>query len=548
MNHWGEPMWLTMYLLREGATPDQSVLRSKARLTNLAARTDDPGIKSVLFIEGEPSVPKWLKDLEALVVAHSDSQEYERPSLGAVVMVESAGRVLAVTFGTGFLALEPSWIERGFGLRVVANAVSAKRLRGVQTRGLASNSRDQHTLLPVDGELSDLQIEVNEDWLRQMSGKASDQDFATTIAGSDSLRIAIPKFNLSKLSTKIDRVLEIYWRDDYRESFSFLDQIVPVDKGTSLIGALDEIVIELLRAGSDEVSFAPPDPFDMETFDHYELTVGYQRHVIADVDHMSVMGVLGELSPGKNPLEDVMVYAMNEDEAPIQRGRRLKSYVKVEVVHEGVNYLLSSGLWFEVEKDFVKRTNAQLAEIEDLTTTLQLPTWDPEFLKNDDKDKSKEGSYNIIASDTLHYSLLDKDLVAFTQYERLEICDLLTPDAEFLCVKAATDSSSLSHLVAQVTNSAHAWEDPDYQSKLAEAWHRIRPKDPPPRREDAKFVLAIATDRPGVINDSLFFFAKVQIAHCAKVVRRAGFKVALARIDVQSCSTAEAGEGSDASV
>ncbi|MFC0623177.1 DUF6119 family protein [Kribbella deserti] len=528
-------MWLTIYLLRNGAVADQSVLRSKATVTNLSFRVDDPKIRNAFFLQGESVVPKWLKDLESLVVANSSSAEYERASLGAVVLVESGDRVVAVTFGTGFLAIEPSWIERGFGLRVVANGVSARRLRGVQTRVIASNSRDQYTLLPVDGELADLRIEVDEDWLRQMSGKATDQDFASTIAGADSLRIAVPKFDLSRLSSKIDKVLEIYSLDDYKEHFSFLDQIVPLDKSNPVVEVLDNAVGELLRDGSTDVSFAPPDPFDMEALDHYELVLGHKdRYSIPDVDHTSVIEAIDALSPEKSPLEDVMVYAVDADGSAIQRGSRLKAYARAEVSHEGNNYLLSSGLWFEVEKNFVKKINADLSDVEDITNDLNLPPWVSEFLKEDEKDKTKEGSYNIITAEDRKYALLDKNLVVFSQYERLEICDLLTPDAELLCVKAATDSSSLSHLVAQVENSARAWEDELYQAKLAEAWGKICPGQAAPARSNAKFVLAIATDRPGSLSESLFFFAKVQVAHCVKAVRRAGFKVALARIEVES--------------
>ncbi|WP_427893485.1 hypothetical protein ACQHIV_11425 [Kribbella sp. GL6] len=49
--------------------------------------------------------------------------------------------------------------------------------------------------------------------------------------------------------------------------------------------------------------------------------------------------------------------------------------------------------------------------------------------------------------------------------------------------------------MAQVENSAHAWDDAAYQVKLATAWRRIESRADVPKRSDAKFVLAIGTDQ-----------------------------------------------------
>ncbi|MEV5961614.1 DUF6119 family protein [Kribbella sp. NPDC051952] len=530
----GGPMRLNMYLLRKDAKGDNSVIRTKAKVKTLTSRTNDLNIAKIFLIEGDSKPPKWLADLDQVAMAHAGDKKYSSLSLGAVILVSAADRLVAVTFGTGFHVLEPSFVERGFGLKVTANIIAADKIKSVQTRGIASNSRDQYTMLPVDGEFSDLNVEVDEEWLRQLSGKATDKGFATTVAGADSLRIAVPDFPLTQITSKVESVLAVYAKDDYKKNFAFLDQITPLDKKDPLIEKLDDEVVKLLRSGSDKLAFSAPDPFDQANLDHYELACGRQgRFVLGSLDSEPVMSVVAGLHSNKNPLTDIDIYALTEDDKPVDRVHPLKSYVMAEISNGGSDYLLSAGLWFEIQKEFRKEVNAKIASIEDITDELALPVWDVSALDDDPSDDTIEGSYNKMVSDKKAYGLLDKDLVYFAQYEKLEICDLLTPKAELLCVKAASNSPSLSHLVAQAINSAKAWGDEKYQSKLSDVWETIRPGDPIPDRGDVTFVLAIATDKSGPLSKSLFFFTKVQIAYCLKEISRSSFGVALARINVK---------------
>ncbi|GAB3861217.1 hypothetical protein GCM10029963_65350 [Micromonospora andamanensis] len=49
---------------------------------------------------------------------------------------------------------------------------------------------------------------------------------------------------------------------------------------------------------------------------------------------------------------------------------------------------------------------------------------------------------------------------------------------------------------------------------------------------DWKIVFAIATDRPGRLADSLFFFSKVNLDLAERAIRGAGLGIALAKIDL----------------
>ncbi|PPF39658.1 DUF6119 family protein [Pseudoclavibacter sp. AY1H1] len=526
-------MRLTMYLLREGADGGKEDLRQRANVRELRVRVRADRLTAYI-VEGDSKAPSWMKELNRIADLDVEHRETLSRSYGAVVFVKTGGRVLAVCFGTGFHAVEPAQIERGFGLRTTANLVAAERVRGAQTRGVASNSRDQKTFLPTDGTFSDLAVEVDEDWLRELSGKSGVPSIATTLAGADSLRITVPEFSLNALPEKADEVFSAYQSDDYKERFAFLGQIAPLDRSDPRIDQLDQLVVEQLSAHEAGISFAMPDPFTQGDLDHYEFALGYQgRYRLEDVLPSAVFKILEQLDKAKNPLVDVKVSALNEDDELVDRVHPLKSYVQTEVQFQGEDFLLSAGLWFAVRKDFSSTVQSQVDRIADLTDELSLPVWDAKVLADDSRDKTAEGSYNIATAETEGYALLDKKLVIFSAYERLEISDLLTPAGQLLCVKSASSSATLSHLVAQAINSAGAWGDVRYQDKLGEAWVSLHGDATSSLgREEAVFVLAIATPKPGPLRESLFFFAKVQVANCARLLERAGFRVALARIEM----------------
>jgi len=481
---------------------------------------------------GKHKQPDWVKEIDQVAELSDEVLAFESQSLGAVLLLLRDSRVFAITFGIGFHAIRPALIERGFGLRVTANVVSEDKVRSAQTRGVARDARDQKTILPVDGQFADLDIEVNEDWLRQLSGTASDKGFGTSISGSDSLRITIPELSIRDIEAKVDEVLLAYQAERYQTVFPFLDQIMPIDKSDPIVEQLDLLATAQLREHEPRITFAAPDPFELDKLDHFEFTANYNRFDVEELDNDAIYAIVDELKPNMDPLSSIHVFAVDSDGSLVDRRRDLKSYVQTEVNHDGANYLLSAGLWFTVRDDFAKSIDDRIDAIPDLSTKLDLPAWDAPTMKADPSDTTSEGSYNIFAAASNGYALMDKKMLYLGPHEKIEICDLLTPDGELLCVKSASSSAMLSHLVAQAVVSSAAWGDPKYQDHLQSFWKGIAVEPEPLARKATTFVLTIATTKPGPLSASLFFFTKVQIANSIDQITRGEFKVALAKIEM----------------
>jgi uncharacterized protein (TIGR04141 family) len=121
---------------------------------------------------------------------------------------------------------------------------------------------------------------------------------------------------------------------------------------------------------------------------------------------------------------------------------------------------------------------------------------------------------------------LDKRLVRGGAHPHgIEICDLLGPGGELICVKRAARSSALSHLFFQAIVAAeHLCDGDSAYRKLLAMLPKSRRKDVP-RRPD--FVFAIQLTKGDLTPDSLFTFSKVALSRAARHLHRLHMTVSL---------------------
>lgn len=527
-------MQITLHLLRTGVEPQRDLLREATRFREVDVHP--PGVEGVvwrLFVRSKPAQrAAWTQNVEPIVVGPSGLNRLKAQSSAGVLLVGIQERVFAVTFGTGHHALEPVTIEPGFGLRVTANVVAQDRVTSANTKGFNQSARSQKTILPAASAFADLGVEPAEEWIRQLSGKVTDSDFAATAAGADSLKLNIREFSLRALPGKLQQILEHYEDDAYRESFPFLDNFTRLAKGNPLVAELDAVAAERVRNRDPELAFAAPDPFEQLAIHHYRLS--YYRY--ADLDELateSVYEVLDTFKQRDDILHRVSVRALNEDDEDVDRTYDLYDYLQVEVEHaDGGRYALTSGSWFRVDRDYLVEVEQYVEGLEDLTDPLGLKDWDPTALKPKKKSDTAEGLYNEGLAKDRKWQLLDKKNLVYSRYRRIEVCDVLTPARELLCVKNATKSSTLSHLFAQGSVSAALMHERKYQDHLMKFMRKIRKDAEYGRREDWTFVYAIATAKPGPLGKSLFFFSKVNLMVNARQIEALGYRVAVAKIQI----------------
>jgi uncharacterized protein (TIGR04141 family) len=521
-------MQLTLYMLRRDLDSAFWGLReSAAEYREVRTRQIGDLDLRLLVHQSDPRPPRWMRDLQSVVEGDALPMSALRNSHGAaLLLIRYRGHRFILAYGTGRFAIERSYTEPRFGLHVVANSVSSDRVISADTRGLVGRGRSQRTVMPSAGPLYELGIETDEELVRLLEGKPA-ADFANAAAGGESLQLKIRGFSLARLQEKLDQIIELYESSRYKESYEFLDYFTPVRReDKALRDALDGATIDLIHQRSDDLAFAPPDILEPLQVNHYVLRCGgYSSDELDELSADAVYDTLEQWSI-EDPLRSVKVDAYDSSGDRVVESYSLLHYIVADIPYDDRRYVLAAGVWIEVDQDYVTAVQRRIDRLPDITRKLRLATWNLNVQEN-------EEAYNHHVGRKRRWKVLDrKNFPIERPNQKVEVCDLLTPDKQLLCVKRMTKSSTLSHLFAQGLVSADLLVNnaDGYQDQVIEYLTELRLGATFGSREDWTVVYAIATSNTARLSKSLYFFSKVGLDRTAKQLRSLGVNVALARV------------------
>lgn len=533
----GDYVQITLYLLRDKATFAKATLRNHHLFVEHGlVPPPDSTMKWRLFVrrsfEHEAS---WFGHLSPIMTAE-DVERVTTKSAGAVLLIHVHERVFAVTFGTGFHAVDHALVEPDFGLRVAANCIDVNGLTLADARGLGKGKRNATSRLAQPGEMFALGLLTDEEWIRRFGGDVNIPGFARSAKGADSLQLSLEDgFGLGDLSAKLRQALDLYQADTYRDSFPFLDYFRrESDKET--LKELDGLIAEAMRQRDQEIGFAVPDDVGL-TADTYRLCHSRRRVDLRELRTEDVYNAIDTVNGWANPLHLVKVEALNLSGEEVRAKEELRRYVVASaqrVVADGhQDYAITAGAWFRVHPGYAKTVDRYLADsIPDITDELGLPQWDDEYLEEHVEGKYGEDRYNRYTCDQRGYALLDRDFYRGQAGERVEICDQLTPDKKLICVKRMDGSDKMSHLFQQGSVSAQMiMGNPAYRAKLMAKLRELDPAAEFGNATDWTIVYAVATSKPGDLKQIMYFFSRAALRSHAQTISVTGIRVAMAKID-----------------
>ncbi|MBB1242376.1 TIGR04141 family sporadically distributed protein [Streptomyces durbertensis] len=201
-------------------------------------------------------------------------------------------------------------------------------------------------------------------------------------------------------------------------------------------------------------------------------------------------------------------------------------------------YFYGHGKWYEVGARFLETLEDELRELLGKSSSVRLPTW-PKGVANDKgRDSHDEDWYKKQAAGQDGYLLFDKKNIVTEKFNGggLEVCDVLGPDNQLICVKKATGSNGtapLNHLFAQAVTAVETLRsDEAIRSAFLK---QVADRNPSHRLLSdfgtLKVVLAILLKDGKEINvDSLFAFAQVSLLQSARRLRAMNAEVEVVAI------------------
>jgi uncharacterized protein (TIGR04141 family) len=521
----------------------------------------------VAMIRRFSAAPPWqvfIKDAFDLAVFGSG-----RESLGAAVFCavpaavdNGAVRWVAWTFGSAGRALRRSAQDPRFGLLAVLNLLvvpllesgeagplETQRRRGPQLREMRYRTTAPYVQqtghraardIPIDG----FRIDQTSDLVAAVGGTGADPALTTsTLLGGRSLRFRAWVNKPEELTELASIALERSGATEYKEMFSWIDNIRPVDDPGLTRDLRAQLAGEIL-ANPDSAMIDAILPDDLiETGEDRSI-----RYILFPRERGTGQGnvtltmtaiarLLDQTRDGDawDAGLDADLRFLDESGEPIGTATVLEC-ISATLKRDDAEFIAYDGDFYAVNHSFVSRIDAELSKIS--LSGLRYPRYggetEPDYNKAAARDYPDE------------FVLLDRALIELPDEHGVEAADLVCASGALVHVKRKGKSSVLSHLFLQVANSCEllrrsplAWQQlsllirdraaNDPVIATIEAAHAAA------RTRDSELEVAFAFlgDWRGKTITSLPLFSRISMVNEARRVSNLGFRPTVALISTR---------------
>jgi len=454
-----QKLHVTIYLLK----PDRVDLFEKELLGpgQSALPLTPPFDGYVLPLPASLGEPRWVSVIRS-ALRNPDGFSMVGQSPAALLVMRQAGKTFVVTFGHAWQKLEDDWLEPDFGRRVALNSIAPTKLVEINLEQVFAKWHVARERAPRASSVDEFSVEFDRDLVASVEGVPSSTMLGKTLRGGTSLRVDLP---FSELPTVLEKTIALFESDAYKTQWPEIDNLSPV-KDRMLIEKLEAQFDVELRSGAalkKIVMFTPTYRGEgSSSVDSYVF--GRLMKSSPTTPYLMVESWINFLKRGK--------YAPSVAEArntPIHLLDKAKQEIKecsafdcfgYEVSFEGQQYVLSSGIWYEVVLEFLSRVNKAANKIP--APSIALPPWN---------GIEREGEYNLRCGKLPGFASFDtKNIMYGGGQSKFEFCDLLHMKSKTLFfAKIPSKSSGMSHLVEQVRRTTELLFSVDgaYRRELA---------------------------------------------------------------------------------
>lgn len=365
----------------------------------------------------------------------------------AVLFIPNGKRYLVYIFGYGFLSVNDGFTEWDFGIKVVLNSISPNGIKSLDSHTISQKAKNKRIQVATQAGIGEFEVDILQDLVSQVSGKAVNQSFAKSLTGGGTLTLNVDMTG-SSITRKSSEILGQYGLTTYQANFEWIDFISPV-KDPAIIAALDQMVkdnLEGLIAGNSGPEFVLSFPgiVEIENSDH--ITFG---GIGSDVefDWVDINDFVAECqASGHLTLANIDAIQINlhDGHGKIFKIFPLVRCLTTEASHQGITYILTSGTWFKLNDDYYDTVTRFF------TGLLANPV---EFVSGEQTIEKNETDYLAqplpAGSELFDRRLHNQRGTA----NAIEFADVVNDQTEIIHVKDGASSAKLSHLFNQGTVS-----------------------------------------------------------------------------------------------
>lgn len=528
---------LNVFLVKDEhrTTPFYKLLKANADFSTYELKSSLE-ISGKLFVrEPSNSKPKWTKFAESLT-GTTIEQLYNRSS-SAVLVVKSNKATMAFTFGYGRHMLDTSYFVTDFGIKTALNTLDHDSLRSVDLITLDDQAVQKKAQAARETGVEVFGIDISKDLLRGVTGSPRNGIDLFNISGFGTTFSFGRNVKVEEIPSLVNIIFDYYKSESYKKSFSWVDNIRRLQEPTD-IQSLDDKLLAEIKSNSSNVIISMPEMMDWDQVFGFSFTRS-KSNIKPIIDSYEYYSNLDHLTLSVDTLKRDKLFVFDEK----LENTEFKVYdcMYFEIKEGNKTYILFSGDWYEIENSFIKMINNILSKIK--ISNLPFPevfTWTETDSKKRTVEKiESEGDYNIRAAKLNGYYVLDKQLVKSDRTTTpIELCDILTPNNQFIHVKHRKGGSAgLSHLFAQGNVSAEIMlGDRNFRKQARKVIRKVSSTivDTVPldniKSSNIEIIFLVLGESSSTLKDNLPFFSKVNLTKTYENLSQRGFQVSIAGV------------------
>lgn len=520
---------LSVYLIKEEYSEHKDILKKIGTLQSKNVK----GVGVLYFGESHIFKPSWLEKFFRSALGDDIEKLFNASSkailLTKVKIATKKERVFAIPFGYGWTFLNHGVWEERFGLKTTLNTVDPNNLRRIDKKNMSSVPKDTSEQLSREGVAADFGIDIEQDLIQSITGKAKEEGFGKTITGKDSLNLSV-KVDLSNIQEFLKQAYKKYESNEYKKDFGWIDQISEV-KDPKIIEKQNKGLIDSIKNNNfDKVWMAVPELVDWADVSGFSYK-NKKNDLKADIILAEFISNLPDSEKNNLSLDvfnrHIYCFGASSDELKHQWKAFNCLYCEIQDDTKKKTYLLSNGKWYKVENDFAKQVNDGYQQLRDSTASITLPTY---------KYKNENEYNEDTAKNNNNLCCMDKKLISHGGgYSKIEFCDLYSKDKKIIHVKYYGGSAVLSHLFLQgVVSGELLLADKEFREKVNEKLpdgHKINNPNDRPNPADFQIIFGIISS--SIKQLEIPFFSKVSLRNAKRRLETYGYKVSLQKISTE---------------
>ncbi|WCN07388.1 TIGR04141 family sporadically distributed protein (plasmid) [Streptomyces sp. M92] len=497
------------------------------------------GIEGVLVTGGVPRErADWCTAVEA--ITGLEVSERSHSAAGLILMRTERG-FYALSYGVGHHMLDPSHRDDDFGLEFATRSLDEDGVIKVRNQIMDGRGRVDEYSVARGERIDGFGLDRIGAIVRRLCGTVSGIPLTSVRDGkAHQVRVECAASTIKlPLATRPEDFLsdlraieEICARPESLPELRFVDRVRTLapsgHKAEEATGALERLLAD---PDSPRLALSVPESC-LEAFGSaqaFRLTrPNHGRQEVTDLNLAALLRFVGDEDAGDRlkALGEVRVtlYADDDCRTPASSSTKGSEWLIADVPVGAHRYFYGQGKWYEVGAEFLETLEEELRELFARRGTVTLPAWPKGARDSKGRDSHDEAWYNEEVAKQPGYTLFDKKTVVTDRFNGggLEICDVLGPRGELICVKKASQTASLNHLFAQGVVAVETLRtDLEVREKFrAQVAARAGGHSVPEDLGGLRVVFGILLKEGRDITvDSLFAFAQVSLLNAARRLR-----------------------------